>query len=50
MNDAELLDALSPTAERLLERHLGTAKEWFPHEFVPWNRGRDFVAGEEFDA
>jgi acyl-[acyl-carrier-protein] desaturase len=49
MNDAELLVALAPTAERLLERHLGTAKEWFPHEFVPWSRGTDFVVGEEFD-
>ena len=49
MNDAELLAALAPTAERLLERHLGTAKEWFPHEFVPWSRGHDFVVGEEFD-
>lgn len=33
----------------LLDRHLGTAKEWFPHEFVPWSRGRDFAEGEEFD-
>ncbi|MET0422030.1 MAG: acyl-ACP desaturase [Acidimicrobiia bacterium] len=49
MNDADLLEALAPAAERLLERHLGTAKEWFPHEFVPWSRGRDFVVGEEFD-
>ena len=26
-----------------------TAKEWFPHELVPWSRGRDFDAGEEWD-
>ncbi|HWG74531.1 MAG TPA: acyl-ACP desaturase [Acidimicrobiales bacterium] len=30
------------TAERLLERHLQRAKEWFPHELVPWSEGRDF--------
>ena len=36
----------SPTAVKLLERHLGTAKEWFPHELVPWSRGRDFAEGE----
>ena len=47
--DLTLLRELTPMAEQLLERHLGTAKEWFPHEFVPWSRGRDFVEGEEWD-
>ena len=46
VNDAELLEELVPTGEQLLDRHLSTAKEWFPHEFVPWSRGRDFVPGE----
>ncbi|HEX9970276.1 MAG TPA: acyl-ACP desaturase [Acidimicrobiales bacterium] len=46
MDDVSLLAALSPTVEQLLERHLGAAKEWFPHELVPWSRGRDFVPGE----
>ena len=46
MNDSALLTELTPVAERLLERHLRTAKEWFPHELVPWGRGRDFVRGE----
>jgi acyl-[acyl-carrier-protein] desaturase len=49
VNDAELLAELVPTGEQLLDRHLATAKEWFPHEFVPWSRGRDFVPGEQFD-
>ena len=40
---------LEPVVEHLLERHLATAKEWFPHEFVPYSRGRDFVEGEEWD-
>ena len=30
-----ILRELEPTVERLLDRHLETAKEWFPHEFVP---------------
>ncbi len=30
---------------RLLERHLATTKEWFPHELVPYSRGRDFERG-----
>ncbi len=48
--DAALLHELSPVAEGLLERHLSNAKEWFPHELVPWSRGRDFEDGEEWDA
>jgi len=40
---------LEPVVGELLERHLATAKEWFPHEFVPWGRGRDFVAGVAWD-
>ena len=49
MDDEALLAELTPTATQLLDRHLGTAKEWFPHELVPWSRGRDFFEGEEFD-
>jgi acyl-[acyl-carrier-protein] desaturase len=37
---------LEPVVGSLLERHLSTTKEWFPHELVPYSRGRDFVAGE----
>src|SRR5438270_295545 len=32
------LQELAPEAERLLERHLAAAKEWFPHEMVRWDR------------
>src|SRR5215212_6460886 len=48
-SDTALLDALTPDVERLLERHLTAAKEWMPHELVPWGRGRDFVPGEAWD-
>ena len=47
--DTNLLVALAPEVERLLERHLEKAKEWFPHAYVPWGRGRDFVEGETWD-
>ncbi|HEX2038720.1 MAG TPA: acyl-ACP desaturase [Acidimicrobiales bacterium] len=43
-----LLTELEPVAARLLDRHLAQAKEWFPHELVPWSRGRDFDAGWEW--
>ena len=45
MDEPDLLRELEPTVEGLLERHLTTTKEWFPHELVPYGRGRDYVAG-----
>ena len=44
MDDQALLHELTPVAERLLERHLGVAKEWFPHELVPWERSMSLCA------
>ena len=44
----QLLADLEPTVERLLERHLATSKEWFPHEHVPYGRGRDPMPGEQW--
>ena len=41
-----VLDLLEPTVEQLLERHLASSKEWFPHEHVPYGRGRDPIPGE----
>jgi acyl-[acyl-carrier-protein] desaturase len=45
-----LLRDLAPDVERLLERHLTTTKEWFPHEYVPYGRGKDPVPGETWSA
>ncbi|MEY2404337.1 MAG: acyl-[acyl-carrier-protein] desaturase [Acidimicrobiaceae bacterium] len=49
MDQSILLRELAPVAERLYDRHDAAAKEWFPHEMVPWSRGRDFEAGECWD-
>jgi acyl-[acyl-carrier-protein] desaturase len=49
LDDATLLRELEPVAESLYERHDAASKEWFPHEVVPWSRGRDFVAGEAWE-
>jgi acyl-[acyl-carrier-protein] desaturase len=38
----DLLCELEPVVEANLNRHLTTAKEWFPHEYVPWSEGTDF--------
>src|SRR5262245_60993517 len=48
MDESRLLLELSPAAEGLLNRHLTAAKDWMPHEYVPWSRGRDFERGEEW--
>ena len=50
MNEADLLHELEPRVERLLERHLATTKEWFPHEHIPYGRGRDYDAGYTWSA
>jgi acyl-[acyl-carrier-protein] desaturase len=38
----ELLMELEPVVATELDRHLATAKEWFPHQYVPWSQGRDY--------
>ena len=49
MDDRALLAELEPVAGKLFDRHDKTAKEWFPHELVPWSRGRDFEPGVEWE-
>lgn len=49
MDDRALLQELEPTVARLLDHHLAKAKEWFPHELVPWSRGRDFEPDDTWD-
>jgi len=44
-----LLSALTPVAENLIHRHLSQAREWFPHELVPWAQARDFEPGRPCD-
>ena len=47
-----LLHELEPVVGTELERHLVVAKEWMPHEYVPWGEGRDFdgvLGGEAWD-
>jgi acyl-[acyl-carrier-protein] desaturase len=37
-----LLRELEPIVEVNVNRHLATAREWFPHEYVPWSDGTNF--------
>jgi acyl-[acyl-carrier-protein] desaturase len=46
-----LLVDLEPVVETELNRHMTQAKEWFPHEYIPWSEGEDFsgpLAGKEW--
>ncbi|GAA3984557.1 acyl-ACP desaturase [Actinomadura viridis] len=38
----KLMLDLEPVVAKELDRHLSMAKEWFPHQYVPWSQGRDF--------
>lgn len=41
--DAQLLYALEEVVEKELNRHLKVAKDWMPHEYVPFSDGRNFT-------
>ena len=42
LDQTGLLIELEPVVATNLDRHLSLAKEWFPHEYVPWSEGRTF--------
>jgi acyl-[acyl-carrier-protein] desaturase len=49
---ADLVRALDPVVATEIERHLTMAKEWFPHEYVPWAEGTNYdgiYGGEAWD-
>ncbi|BBY63475.1 acyl-ACP desaturase [Mycolicibacterium helvum] len=45
-----VLHELEPVVAENIDRHLSVAREWFPHDYVPWGRGRDFalLGGEDW--
>ncbi len=50
-DNTRLLHDLEPVVIENLDRHLAAAKEWMPHEYVPWSLGRDFadLGGDAWD-
>ncbi|WP_062989567.1 acyl-ACP desaturase [Nocardia anaemiae] len=44
MTDLDILRELEPVAECHLDEHLRKAKAWHPHDYVPWDDGRNFAA------
>ncbi|MBD0020989.1 acyl-ACP desaturase [Gordonia pseudamarae] len=51
MTGPDLLRELLPVCESELERHMKMAKDWYPHEYVPWDGGRNFatLGGDDWD-
>ncbi|MDL4771773.1 MULTISPECIES: acyl-ACP desaturase [Thermomonosporaceae] len=45
-----LMLELEPVVAKELDRHLAIAKEWFPHQYVPWSIGRDYDGPMEGEA
>jgi acyl-[acyl-carrier-protein] desaturase len=43
LTQLELLQELVPVAEDNVNRHMSMAKEWHPHDYVPWDEGRNFA-------
>ena len=45
-----VLIELEPVVAENLDRHIKVAKEWHPHDYVPWDEGRNFafLGGEDW--
>ncbi|MEO5950069.1 MAG: acyl-ACP desaturase [Candidatus Saccharimonadales bacterium] len=48
--DIELLHDLTPALAELINQHYRVAKDWHPHDFIPWSEGRNFkfLGGEDW--
>jgi acyl-[acyl-carrier-protein] desaturase len=51
LTDLELIRELEPIAEAGLSQHLASARNWHPHDYVPWSEGSDYAgpAGQHWD-
>ncbi len=43
-SDVELLHELEPVVEKLINRHFSMAKDWNPHDYIPWSDGKNYYA------
>jgi len=43
LTNKEMLTELEPVVSEGLNRHIATTVEWFPHDFVPYEEGRNFI-------
>ncbi|MFT4201862.1 acyl-ACP desaturase [Gordonia sp. (in: high G+C Gram-positive bacteria)] len=51
MEGRDLLAELEPVAAKEVDRHMKAAVDWMPHDYVPWDEGRNFafLGGEDWD-
>ncbi|QIS06070.1 acyl-ACP desaturase [Nocardia brasiliensis] len=51
LTDRELLESLALDVESTLRRHIDAADGWQPHDYVPWDDGRNFsfLGGIDWD-
>ncbi|NKY87135.1 acyl-ACP desaturase [Nocardia veterana] len=51
LTQREILVELEPVAGQALDRHLAVFKDWHPHDYVPWDDGRNFanLGGVDWD-
>lgn len=42
LTQTQFLLELNPVVEAELNRHIPMAKDWYPHEYIPWSDGRNF--------
>ena len=51
LTQLELLQELAPVAEDNVNRHLKHARDWNPHDYVPWDEGQNYAAlgGTDYD-
>jgi acyl-[acyl-carrier-protein] desaturase len=51
LTDVHLLHELEPVVEKNLNRHLSMAKDWNPHDYIPWSDGKSYYAlgGQDWD-
>ncbi len=49
--DLQLMHDLEPVAAKYVDRHFEMAKDWNPHDYIPWSDGKNFYAlgGQDFD-
>ncbi|BAW04831.1 acyl-ACP desaturase [Nocardia seriolae] len=43
LTQTQLLTALESVAAKEVDRHLSMAKDWHPHDYVPWDEGSNFA-------
>ncbi len=51
LTQLELLHELSGAAEKEVDRHLAMAKDWSPHDYIPWDEGSNYstLGGTDYD-